>query len=68
LARDNRQPCFWPVLSDVVIGSKDLLIGRIQRKNFDRWVFGSEPSYDLSSGFFGSRVADDKKVVILNRA
>src|SRR5216117_1758225 len=65
---DNRQPGLRTVLSHVVICSEDLLIRRIEGKNFDAWVLAFKPTNDSSSGFFGSRVTDDKEVVVLNRA
>src|SRR5207244_13635098 len=65
---DNRQPGLRTVQSHVAICSEDLLIRRIEGKDFDAWVLAFEPTNDFSSGFFGSRVTDDKEAVVLNRA
>src|SRR5437762_11892073 len=57
----NRQPGLRTVQSHVVICSDDLSIRRIDGKDFDARVFGFEPTNNFSSGFFGSRVTDDKE-------
>ena len=65
---DNPQPSLRIVLSHVEIRPENLLTERIDGKNFDARKLLFEPVNHFSSVFFGSRVADDKELEVLNRA
>jgi len=62
----DRKPVFRTVDCDVVIRIQQLLMGSVQGKDFDSWVFHPNPSDHFGSGLFRCRMPDHKEVVMLD--
>src|SRR6266478_189692 len=64
----KREPLVVVIQDNVVIGADELVLGWIQRHNFDLWIVRFQPSDHFFSGLFRRRMANDKQLDIMIRA